>query len=115
MSDLDRILTLREERLAYRRAVRATLVAFFDKNASEATFLVDSWWKRMADGAAFRTGLFMHYEPVNTAAALANAPRTPAVRDLGERYAKIIEASMPKRRTRLKKERSVVSESAHAA
>jgi hypothetical protein len=115
MSDLDRPLTLREERLAYRRAVQRILVVFFEKSPSEATSLVDSWWKRMGTGQAFRTGLFMHHEPINTAASLAKAAKAPAIRELGDQYVKIIQESMPKRRLRHKKENIAAAQSAHAA
>ncbi len=115
MNTLDRPLTLKQERLAYRRAVQAILVVIFEKGPSEAALLVDSWWKRMETSEAFRTGLFMHHEPMNTAASLAKAAKAPSIQELGDLYVKIIENSMPKRRPRHKKEPALGSQSAHAA
>jgi hypothetical protein len=108
-------LTLQQERLAYRRAVRLSLSAFFHKTPSEAQALVRSWWQRMGNGAAFKTGLFMHDEPLKTAAALANACEIPAMTAIEARYLEIIRESMPKGRGVKKAPAHPGARAAHAA
>jgi hypothetical protein len=96
-------LTLQQERIAYRRAVLLSLEAFFGKSPREALALVDAWWERMGRGEVYRTGLFLHDEPINAAADLAGSKEAPAIRDVADAYARIIDASMPKpRRSRIK-------------
>jgi hypothetical protein len=95
---VERKITLNQERLAYKRAVRMTLCAFFYKTEQEARELVEAWWQRMGHDAAYTTAIFLHDEPVNTAAALAGIDRVPSISTLGPEYERLIEASMPKRR-----------------
>ena len=92
-------LTLRQERIAYRRAVKKTLSVFFHKTPQEAAALVSAWWDAMGHGDVYKTAIFMHDEPANTAADLAGVESVPSIRDLGEPYKQIIRDSMPKHRT----------------
>jgi hypothetical protein len=102
MNILPRKLTLQQERLAYRRAVRNILCAFFNKSPEEADALVGAWWERMGEGQAYKTGFFMHDEPVNTAADLLGV-QAPSIGMLGEAYKTVLEEALPKRRVQQKK------------
>jgi hypothetical protein len=113
MNSVERKLTLQQERLAYRRAVRLVLSAFFDKTPEEAATLVDRWWQRMGKGPVYRTGLFMHDEPLNTAADLAHSAKTPARHELSGAYEAILRECMPKKR--VGKQVEALPKSFHAA
>lgn len=108
-------LTLQQERTAYRRAVLSSLQVFFDKSPKEALALVDGWWERMGKGEVFSTGLFMHDEPINTAADLAGCKTVPAIRDIRETYSRIIAEAMPKPRKFTRKKPQDISPMARAA
>jgi hypothetical protein len=103
MKEIRHDLTLHQERLAYRRAVQRSLEVFFEKSASEAAQIVDAWWVRMECDSIFKTGFFMHYEPINTAADLAGWKHAPAMQDIAETYSKVIAEAMPKPRKSRKK------------
>ncbi len=98
MKESNHPMTMHQERLAYRRAVTLCLERFFDKSAQESQEIVEAWWQRMGKGKVYTSGLFMHDEPINTAADLAGGLRTPAIRDVAEQYAAVIAAAMPKLR-----------------
>jgi cytochrome P450 len=95
--DINRSLSLQQERLVYKRAVRMTLETFFEKSKEESSQLVDSWWKRLGTGELFLSGLFMHDEPLNVAADLAGV-KVPQAKTLGERYQKVLMSALPKSR-----------------
>jgi len=91
-------MTMQQERLAYRRAVILCLERFFDKTPADSQEIVSAWWDRMGKDDVFRSGFFMHDEPINTAADLAGARQAPAIRDIADRYSAVIADSMPKSR-----------------
>jgi hypothetical protein len=115
MSESGRKWTMQQERLAYRRAVSLCLERFFDKSPLEAREIVVAWWQRMGKGEVFTSGLFMHDEPINTAADLAGGLRAPAIRDISERYSAVIAEAMPKARKTRKLDSSRMTHAARAA
>ena len=60
-----------KKRVAYRAAVQACLETFYNQPTSTAKALVDAWWHRISERPSFHSGLFMHAEPINTAALIA--------------------------------------------
>jgi len=63
--------TTSQKKQAYRNAVEQALIEFYGKSAAVAERLVTGWWNRISSTSAFKTGLFMHPEAINTAADLA--------------------------------------------
>ncbi len=66
-------ITSAQERRIYREAVQGSLETFYGKSETEARKLVRNWWGRLKATGAFRSGLFLHAEPINTAAGIADA------------------------------------------
>jgi hypothetical protein len=64
-------MTKTQERRIYRDAVLACLEAFYGKSKPEATRLVRAWWTRLSETKAFESGMFLHAEPLHTAANIA--------------------------------------------
>jgi hypothetical protein len=98
MTESNNKMTMHQERLAYRRAVTLCLERFFEKSPLDSQEIVQAWWQRMGKGEVYTSGLFMHDEPINTAADLAGGLRTPAIRDVAEQYSAVIAEAMPKLR-----------------
>jgi len=57
-----------QNRLAFRFAVKACLEEFYREPAAES--IVSAWWGRISGTSAFKSGYFMHSEPIDTAARL---------------------------------------------
>jgi hypothetical protein len=57
-----------QNRLAFRFAVKACLEDFYREPAAES--IVSAWWGRISKTSAFKSGYFMHSEPISTAARL---------------------------------------------
>jgi len=57
-----------QNRMAFRFAVRACLEVFYREPAAES--IVSAWWGRISETSAFKSGYFMHSEPIDTAARL---------------------------------------------
>ncbi len=57
-----------QNRMAFRFAVQACLEKFYREPAAES--IVSDWWDRIEKTSAFKSGLFMHSEPIDTAARL---------------------------------------------
>ena len=72
-----------QERLAYRLAVRACLEIFDGQSIAESQANADAWWERLSKSSAFKSGFFMHPEPINTAGEIADSP----IIELNERNA----------------------------
>lgn len=64
-------MTNTQERRFYREAVQASLAEFYGKSEIEARRLVRDWWKRLSESGVLNSGLFLHSEPINTAAGIA--------------------------------------------
>lgn len=112
-----RHITKAEERNFYREAVRASLQEFYGKSDAESRKLVSNWWKRLSTTKAFESGLFMHSEPINTAAGIAGVEVVPITSKNRENYHRILGKSWnllranPRRAHKnLKSENFVVSE-----
>jgi hypothetical protein len=108
-------MTIHQERLAYARAVTLCLERFFDKSAAESHEIVTAWWDRMGTGEVFRSGIFMHDEPINTAADLAGGLPAPAIREISARYLAVIAEAMPKPRKKSNPTPKRANAMAHAA
>lgn len=65
-------MTRTQERRFYRNAVQASLETFYGKSRPEANKLVRDWWSRLRSTKAFESGIFLHAEPMNTAANIAD-------------------------------------------
>jgi hypothetical protein len=86
-------MTNAQERKFYREAVQASLQEFYGKSEAESKRLVRDWWKRLSATRAFESGLFMHSEPINTAARIANVRVVPITSKNREFYHRILEHS----------------------
>lgn len=64
-------MTRAQEKRFYRDAVQASLETFYGKSKPEAMKLVRDWWTRLLVTKAFESGIFLHSEPINTAANIA--------------------------------------------
>ena len=82
-------------RKAYREAVQSVLVAFYRVPERRATDLVDSWWDRLKALQAFQSGIFMHDEPMTTAADLAKLPVIPIDSSNRDDYEKLLQRFEP--------------------
>lgn len=87
-------MTKPQKRRAYREAVQASLIEFYQTPETESKRLVSTWWKRLSDTSAFKSGLFMHSEPINTAADLIDAEVIPITSEIRERYRRILSDSL---------------------
>jgi hypothetical protein len=63
--------TKAQERRWYRYAVQLSLEQFYGKSGPEASRLVRGWWKRLSESGSLDSDLFLHAEPLNTAAGIA--------------------------------------------
>ena len=63
-------ITKEQARLFYRVAVESVMVEMYQAPAGVAKDLVANWWEFLVTTSAYTTGLFMHAEPVHTAADL---------------------------------------------
>jgi hypothetical protein len=86
-------MTSVQERRFYREAVQASLQEFYGKSETEAKKLIGDWWKRLSGSKAFESGLFMHAEPINTAAGLADSKAVGITAKNREAYHRILEVS----------------------
>ncbi len=86
-------LTRTQEREFYRNAVLASLEQFYGKSKPEASKLVRDWWKRLAHSGAFASGLYLHSEPMNTAAGIAQAKVVPVTSKNRGAYHRILDES----------------------
>jgi hypothetical protein len=68
----ERHMTRSQEHRSYRYAVQASLETFYGKSKPEAVRLVNDWWKRLKEVSATDSDLFLHAEPIDTAAGLAD-------------------------------------------
>ena len=64
-------LTESQKKRAYREAGQASLIEFYGVAEPTSRNLVKAWWKRISDTSAFKSGLFMHAEPINTSFGLS--------------------------------------------
>lgn len=86
-------MTKLQQREAYREAVRFTLVGFYDTPAPVAEKKVSEWWARLSTTGAFRSGLFMHSEPMNTAGILADKQVIDITPEVWPKYARLLDES----------------------
>jgi hypothetical protein len=86
-------MTKPQKRRAYREAVQASLIEFYQTPETESKRLVTAWWKRLSDTSGFKSGLFMHAEPINAAADLIDVEVIPITSEIRERYRRILRDS----------------------
>jgi len=77
-------------RLAYRLSVQACLEVYYGQPAADARANADAWWERLSKTSAFRSGYFMHPDPINTAGEIADKQ----IVELNERNYKAYEQLM---------------------
>jgi hypothetical protein len=88
-------LTIEQHKAAYRYRVERCVVQFFNVDEERATNLVSEWWARLAKHRRlFRSGLFMHDEPINTAAALLQVKSRRMTKADDLVYEKIVDESL---------------------
>ena len=78
------------EQQSYIEAVEASLEAFYGKSKIEAKRLVNEWWKRLSESKAVESGLFLHAEPINTAAGIAGVCVVQVTSENREAYHRIL-------------------------
>ena len=86
-------MTKAQEHRFYRHAVQASLEHFYGKSELEARQLVKGWWGRLSEGGSLDSGLFLHAEPINTAAGVAEARAIPITAEIREAYHRILDQS----------------------
>jgi hypothetical protein len=86
-------MTIAQERRFYREAVQASLQEFYGKSESESRKLVRNWWKRLSTTRAFISGIFMHSEPINTAAGIADVQVIALTSKNRQTYHRILDRS----------------------
>lgn len=79
------------ERLAYRLAVRACLEVYYGQSVAESHANAEAWWGRISTTSAFKSGFFMHSEPIGTAGRIAKKPHVELSEQDGEAYEKLLE------------------------
>lgn len=86
-------MTRTQEKRFYRNAVQASLETFYGKSRPEATKLVSDWWSRLRSTKAFESGIFLHSEPLNTAANIADASVIAITEDNRAVYHRLLDES----------------------
>ena len=81
------------EKAAYKAAVRACLEVFYAKSVPQAESLVEDWWERLAMTSAFKSGIFLHSEPINTAGRIAGREIVEINADNEDAYEQLLKAS----------------------
>jgi hypothetical protein len=87
-------MTWPQERAAYRRTVAAVLVSLFEKDNKSADKMVHAWWERLSKTSAYRSGIFMHAEPLHTAADLMDIEKVRLTEDQRVRYVQLLQNIM---------------------
>jgi len=87
-------MTLSQERAAYRRTVELVLTDFLQTDPKVAAGLVKDWWQRLSQTSAYKSGIFLHAEPLNTAADLAGVRPVRLESRERERYLELVEKAM---------------------
>jgi hypothetical protein len=86
-------MTNAQERRFYREVVQASLEKFYGKSQLEAKKLVRDWWRRLSESGVSDSGLFLHAEPINTAAGIAEARVVQITEDNRAAYHRILNHS----------------------
>jgi hypothetical protein len=86
-------MTIAQERKFYREAVRACLQEFYGIPENRSKTLTGSWWKRLSATQAFASGIFMHSEPMNTAAGIAGLQVIPLTSNNRQKYHRLLDRS----------------------
>ena len=86
-------MTRAQEQRFYRHAVQASLEQFYRIAKPEASRLVRNWWKRLSESGALNSELFLHSEPINTAAGIAEMSVIPITSRNRETYHRILDQS----------------------
>jgi nucleoid DNA-binding protein len=86
-------MTKSQELRFYRNAVRVSLEQFYGKSRPEASRLVRDWWRRLSQSGAFHSELFLHAEPINTAAGIAEVRAIPITAKNRDAYHLILNQS----------------------
>jgi hypothetical protein len=86
-------MTKSQKRRAYREAVRLSLMRSYGASEQASRELVKAWWRRISETSAFKSGLFMHSQPMNTAAGLVQKEVVPITSDVGQAYFEVLDWS----------------------
>ena len=86
-------MTIAQERKFYREAVQASLQSFYGKSPIDAKRLVRDWWKRLVESGVSDSGLFLHSEPINMAAGIAEAQVMQITKSNRETYHRLLNRS----------------------
>jgi hypothetical protein len=80
--------------VAYLRAVRLSLELLFQIDPGKSEDIALTWWSRLAQTPAIKSGIYLHVEPLQTAADLLGVKR-PVMNDADrQRYSKILSDSL---------------------
>ena len=77
-----------QNRLAFRFAVKACLEEFYREPAAES--IVSAWGSRISKTSAFKSGYFMHSEPIDTAARLIDKEAVELSADQEAAYDRLV-------------------------
>ncbi len=78
-------------RMAFRLAVRTCLEVYYGQSVTESHANTDAWWGRLSKSSAFKSGYFMHSEPISTAGEIADKPIVALSERNGQAYEKLLE------------------------
>ena len=79
---------------AFKLAVVQTMTHVFGTPASRAEAITGDWWSRLAATKAMKSGIFLHSEPIKTAAALLERASPKLDDDRRVQYAQILGRSL---------------------
>ena len=84
-------LNVSQQRRFYKTAVERTLVEFYSQPEEQARQTVESWWRRLTPTRAYKTLVFMHDEPMNTAAALVQKDVIAITTNVAPNYFRLLD------------------------
>ena len=79
---------------AYKLAVAQTMTQVFGTPAALAEAITADWWSRLAATKAMKSAIFLHSEPIKTAAALLERASPKLDDDRRVQYAQILRRSL---------------------
>jgi 7-keto-8-aminopelargonate synthetase-like enzyme len=94
-------MTESQKRLAFRAAVQASLERFYGQHAPESRMLLSAWWMRISTSSAFKSGLLMQDEPIDTAAKIVHRDAVKINAKTETVYAQLLQNAIQHRPARI--------------
>jgi len=79
---------------AYKLAVSSTLSHVFELAPARAQDITEDWWNRLSKTSAMKSGIFLHSEPIKTAALLLGRERPALEGEARTSYRAILRESL---------------------